>query len=628
MRFKSLKIFFLLLCILVPTFVTFAPSAANYEESYSFQMQYGLLGQKLYVSILSSLYNYYGNMTHVVFSDSDYQQFITPQTVKPIADVLRKATQNLPNNDEQFADAVLTMVHQIPYVVTGVEYPVETIVNNSGDCVGLSLLAASIMKAGGLDVILIRYEGINPGHINVGVYLPYTPAYHSLLLTPTGFSYNNRTYWTAEATPKMDWKVGDQSDMVANAKAVVVSLDDSESSPPGQVSARLGSQLQSSYISANLSSAPSNLLNTTRGFTISGSIYPALAGQTVTIYIYQNESSNTNFQALTDIDGQYSFVWNFNSSGTYYVTASWSGNSEYTGADSNTVSIFVGPESFVQFQTPDYNYILVNTTFAYYIMGPTIQLKQSLPPLQGVKNFQSLSLQTNITFSYSFIILQTGHPVSNIISKVITIPAHQENISIGRHMPPLIQNFSAQNLLVPEEIPDNMGPLTLPEDINETINNQFCFQLQNNGYNNYSLSMRDLNAYDIENFTTDKAANTALLNVSSSLQQNIWYRVTENISDSQLTAQIKDSNGTTLGTIATYPGETSLFLLAGNNVDSAVIMQDFQVQIPYVPPHEKATNNSNWLLPAIILVVVLIASFSVAAVYVRRKKRHNLPRSL
>ena len=75
-------------------------------------------------------------------------------------------------------------------------------VDNYGDCVGLSILAASIMEAGGLDVVLIHYTGINPQHMNVGVYLPYTPAYHTTLTTPTSFTYDNKTYWTAEATPK------------------------------------------------------------------------------------------------------------------------------------------------------------------------------------------------------------------------------------------------------------------------------------------------------------------------------------------------------------------------------------------------------------------------------------------
>ena len=62
-------------------------------------------------------------------------------------------------------------------------------------------------------------------------------------------------------------------------------------------------------------------------------------------------------QQLQMIAGGYMLTWNFTSAGTYYITASWSGASNYAGADSETLTVFVGPESFVQFEAPDYNYI-------------------------------------------------------------------------------------------------------------------------------------------------------------------------------------------------------------------------------------------------------------------------------
>ena len=273
MRSRYIKICILLLCL--PSTVLMASNfavLANYERSYSFQMQYGILGQKLYVSVQPSLYRYYNNMNHVVYSDFDYQHFVTPETVRPIAEAIHGATKNLPNNNEQFADAVLTFVHQIPYVVSGIKYPVETIVNNSGDCVGLSILAASIMKAGGLDVVLVRYEGIEPGHVNIGVYLPYTPAYHTLLMTPSGLSYDNKTYWTAEATAKTDWKVGDQSESLANAQAIIIPLDSCEKMSPGEVSSSLDNSLLNSSLSINLSQVSSMVEQDMRCLLISGSI--------------------------------------------------------------------------------------------------------------------------------------------------------------------------------------------------------------------------------------------------------------------------------------------------------------------------------------------------------------------
>ena len=169
MHFKRQRIIILLIGILLLVFITPTSIVANAEKASTFQARYEINNQKLYVSVPPSLYNYYTTMCHIINTDSDYASFVTPQAVEPIAESIQNITRNLPYSNETFADAVLELVHQIPYAINGVEYPVETLVTNSGDCVGLSLLAASIMQAGGLDVVLIHYIGINPEHMNVGV---------------------------------------------------------------------------------------------------------------------------------------------------------------------------------------------------------------------------------------------------------------------------------------------------------------------------------------------------------------------------------------------------------------------------------------------------------------------------
>jgi hypothetical protein len=183
MHFKYQKATILLIGILLLVFITPTSIVANCEKTSTFQAQYEINNQKLYVSISPSLFDYYGNLSHTVSTDSDYANFVTPQAVESIAENIQNITRNLPDSNEQFADAVLTLVHQIPYAINGPQYPVETLVDNSGDCVALSLLAASIMQAGGLDVVLIHYIGITPGHMNVGVYHPIR-----LSIIPLGWS--------------------------------------------------------------------------------------------------------------------------------------------------------------------------------------------------------------------------------------------------------------------------------------------------------------------------------------------------------------------------------------------------------------------------------------------------------
>ncbi len=614
------------ICILLLGFIMPISAAGNYEKTYSFQFQYGLLNQKMYVAVPPSLYNHYGNMSHAVNCGADYAQLVTPQAVEPIAENIKKITRTLPNSDEQFADAVLTLVHQIPYVITGAKFPVETIVNNSGDCVGLSLLAASIMKAEGLDVVLISYTGINPGHVNVGVYLPYTPAYHNILMAPTGYEYNNKTYWIAEATPETNWKVGDQSGMLSNAKIEIIPLDNVENSTCGHVSASLGNELFTSSLSVSLSQKPTNDQNTSRGLTISGLLEPNFTEQQVEICV-QNGSLCDYFETTTDSCGNYALSWNFTSAGTYYITASWSGAANYAGADSETLAVFVGPESFHQFETPDYSYILEPTNLAYYLFGPSSIAPYVLRPLLGVDTFLSIPLCANISFSYDFNIMHTGHEETNISTETITIPAHQDNIILGRNRHTQTFSVPEQTLTVPTDVPPNMGPLTLPGNFDDAINNQFCFLLQNNGVNNCSLNMRALNGTAISNITEDNPRNMAFLNASDHLKDNTWYTITQSISERQITTQISSSNGTLIESMATPCNVDSkqVVVLVANNVDNAVVMKDLKIQAlnnPAQTPNttKKAIDIANLIDVYVILAITLVISSLAAALYVKQKK--------
>src|SRR4030067_1477021 len=148
-----------------------SPVSSNFERTFTFDTQQGLFRSMhtLYVSVPASLYDYYNSKSHFVTAGGDYAKFMTSEAFKPIAEDIQNVTSNLAYSDEQFANAVLAVVRQVSYVRSMVKYPVEAIVENSGDCDVLSLLAASIMKAGGLDVVLLYYKGLNPSHVNIGV---------------------------------------------------------------------------------------------------------------------------------------------------------------------------------------------------------------------------------------------------------------------------------------------------------------------------------------------------------------------------------------------------------------------------------------------------------------------------
>lgn len=340
MHFKYQKAGILLIGILLLVFITPNSFAGNYDQTYSFQVQFGLLSQKLYVSVPPSLYDYYSAKTHSLADDSKYATLVTPDAFKSIAEGIQNLTRDKPRSDEEFANAVLMLVHQIPYAISDVKYPIETLVENSGKCDTLSLLAASIMKAGGLDVVLLYFKDVH--HINVGVYLPYEPHGTWWWLPPTGYEFDGKKYWIAECTPAMEWKVGDVPPLLAGEQPWIISLENSETSSPAHVSSKLGSPLNSSSISINLSSDPSDISDNERTLIISGSISPGYQNETVVVYFSQDGISYNACRTETDYWGNYSFSWNFTSTGTYYITTSWSGASNYTGADSETLTVFFG----------------------------------------------------------------------------------------------------------------------------------------------------------------------------------------------------------------------------------------------------------------------------------------------
>src|SRR4030066_966317 len=324
---------------------TSSPVSNNFERTFTFEVQQGLFRSMhtLYVSVPASLYDYYNSKSHFVTADGDYAKFMTSEAFKPIAEDIQNVTSNLAYSDEQFANAVLAVVRQVSYVRSTVKYPVEAIVENSGDCDVLSLLAASIMKAGGLDVVLLYYKGLKPSHVNLGVYLPHSPVYRSGWTVPTGFEYNNKTYWMAEATSRGGWNGGDKPALLAYAQPSIIPLNIVAEPSPARVSSSLDTPLIPSTISASLSLDNSSLSEKERLLTISGEILPSNSNNTVVMYINQDRNPIKTSKTVTDSDGKYLFTWNFTSTGIYHIRTSLGDFSDYAGSDSEKLTVFISP---------------------------------------------------------------------------------------------------------------------------------------------------------------------------------------------------------------------------------------------------------------------------------------------
>jgi hypothetical protein len=537
--------------------------------------------------------------------------------VEPIAENLRNITAELPNSDEQFANAVLTVVHQIPYILVGAKYPAETLAENMGDSVGLSLLSSSIMIAGGLDVVLFRYTGTSQSHINVGVCLPTAPVYHALILPPTSFQYNNKTYWVAESTSPSNLRVGDQSPSVANTGVTIIPLKLTQNQSGGQVSASLDAPPIASSISINLIEQPESNQNSERALIINGSTTPSQPNRNITAYIYHKGAVNT-LTNVTDNDGKYAIFWNFTGIGTYSVSVALSGDSQYAGAESKQLTVLVGPQLLHQFETTQYNYIFVHVGASNYELQPFI----------GIDSFLSLHLGTNISLSYDFTVLQTGHEPSNVETKTITLPASERQVRTG-HRQTQTQFIPPRTVIVPTNIPPGLEPLSLPDDFNESINNQFCLTLQSNNADNYSLNVQSLSSYGVETLQTDRT--NKFTNATADIEQNMWYRFSSTISSEGITTTIEDTNGKLIeNKTAPYDpnGANRLVFLLANNVDNAVAFRNLQIQPldgnpqptegPRAIAPQQTSTQANGFPYLVLFILVVVGVLAAIVLYVKR----------
>ena len=592
-------------------------SASKYDRTYTFDAQYGYypFSHRLYTSMPPSLHDYYNSKSHFMRGDGDYSKFVTPSVFKSIAENIQNVTGNLPYSDEQFANAVLMLVRQIAYVKSDVKYPAEAIIDNSGDCDVLSLLAASIMKAGGLDVVLLYYKGVSPSHINVGVYLPYTPVYRTWWMTPAGFEYNNKTYWMAECTSLGEWKVGDQPDLLTGAKPQIVSLENCEESSPTRISSSLDSPLVPSAISIALSSENASAEESWRTFTISGSISPAYSEKDVVMYVSRDGSSYNTFRTVsTDEFGNYSFTWNCTSAGTYYIRTSLSGFSNYAGSDSETLTVFKGfYQPLIASETRDYYWGAgLDGAFARANASPLYRISANQ---RGKEFLQSNLTGTGVLLSGEFIILSNGQNTTISESeKTTTIPEGWQTIIV----------------------PGRRGRITIWRNeqtiVSEQTTNQFGFTLQHNGGNNYTASVKVLNDDDSARLTKQlDGNNTAFMNASMSTRENTWYKVAARISEDEITAELYDENDTLLQNIALQDSAMSISesgILMTYDTDVVIAFKNLKAETldqptPPIDDNQTPTDELESLAPFIGLTILLAVAVAAIA-YVKERKRVTL----
>jgi len=311
-------------------------SAQNYEQKYLLIKEQSTY--RLTLSVTPSLYDYYQQKNHQL-TQNNFASFVTPYSLALVAADIR----NIFPDEEDFVNAVLMMVHQIPYqIVEGAKYPVETIVENQGDCDLLSYVASSLIKSQDLDVVLFYYE--QESHMNIGVNLPNPPT--NARTTISYVDYRGIRYYVAECTGGdwlSGWRVGECPSELEGAQVTVVTLEDIEQVAPGQVSSSFGA-LESSAITLIVSSS---FVMEGSPIVLTGQVSISNPNGTVMLYAATNGNWVSIGAVELDSSGQYAFSWSATLWGHYYLKASWPGDAEYAGADSGIVSVYIIPKILV-----------------------------------------------------------------------------------------------------------------------------------------------------------------------------------------------------------------------------------------------------------------------------------------
>jgi hypothetical protein len=623
MAFKPVVLVIVILLLFLAIPISFA---GNYERTLDLKAQYGLVKRDFHFSIPFSLYEYYNGKTFEIDDHNDYSKFVTPDAVKPIADNLRNLTLDSSRSDQEFANAVLSLVHQIPYAHCEIKYPVETLVDNFGKCDTLSLLAASIMKAGGLDVVLLYFKGVH--HVNVGVHLPYEPHTSWWWLPATGFELYGKTYWVAECTPAMDWKVGDLPPLLEEEQPWIITLENSEKTSPGQISSKCCGSLQSSSISINLSSEFTELSYQAPALKVSGSLSPACPNEIVTVYFSQDGISYKSGKTATDILGNYYFSLNLTSTGTHYVRTSWSGNENYAGADSEMLTIFMGfPQSLFNFTTPGYHFT--------YLTNPGFN---EIRDRQGVRDFFDIKLSgTGIVLTGEFIILRDKHNFSSQMQEK-TIPETLQEVQIWNRLRSIIQ-VPERTIAELVNIPKGMNPRRLPDDFEKTMNNNFGFVMRSSTGDNYSVCIKGMNAYDVAQINQFNGNGTVLMDASEFIRDNIWYKTRVVMAENETTIALYYVNGTLLEKTQILLDDANvsdLVVLIADNTEKAVAFKKLTVSTLAEPAQilidevgEKINEKELVLLKvAIILIITAFAAIVHKKTKILSKKRKLCGRNL
>jgi hypothetical protein len=171
------------------------------------------------LQVPQALYDYFRELPRS--PTPNYSIYVTHPLNNPylnnLAVSLKDAGSKQGYSDLQIIEFAASFVQSLPYVTDNVStgydeyprYPVETLVDNGGDCEDTSILMASVINGLGYGVVLLRL----PQHMAVGVL-------GGEGVTGTSWEYQGGEYFYLETTGD-NWRIGEIPDEYKNASAKI-----------------------------------------------------------------------------------------------------------------------------------------------------------------------------------------------------------------------------------------------------------------------------------------------------------------------------------------------------------------------------------------------------------------------
>ena len=193
-----------------------APSTEMVSRNYSWTYR-GKWNWEMKLPV--SLYDYYRKLPRP--PTNNYSVYVTHPLDDPYIDMLVGKIRNIAKGagytEFQTVEFAAAFVQSLPYTVDSVttpydeypRYPVETLVDNGGDCEDTSILLASILDRMGYGVVLLN----PPNHLGVGVK-------GSVNMSGSYWEHEGGKYYYIETTGQ-NWGIGQLPDKYKNTAASI-----------------------------------------------------------------------------------------------------------------------------------------------------------------------------------------------------------------------------------------------------------------------------------------------------------------------------------------------------------------------------------------------------------------------